>query len=35
MTKFHQFTLRAIDGEMIDFSRFEGQICLVVNVASR
>lgn len=35
MARFHEFTLRAIDGEMIDFSRYEGQVCLVVNVASR
>lgn len=35
MSRFHQFTLRSIQGDDIDFARFEGQVCLVVNVASR
>lgn len=35
MSKFHRFTLRSIEGEEVDFARFDGQVCLVVNVASR
>ena len=34
MSKFHQFEMDAIDGTAVPFSRFEGQVCLVVNVAS-
>lgn len=35
MARFHDFTLRSIEGEEIDLARYEGQLCLVVNVASR
>jgi glutathione peroxidase-family protein len=35
MARFHQFTLRSIEGEDVDFAQFEGQVCLVVNLASR
>ncbi len=35
MTSFHQLTLTAITGEDIDFQRYSGQICLIVNLASR
>jgi len=32
---FHQLTMESISGEPVDFSAYEGQYCLVVNVASR
>jgi glutathione peroxidase-family protein len=35
MSRFHGFQLRSIEGETVDFARFEGQVCLVVNLASR
>lgn len=32
---FHDLTMTSISGEPVDFGRFRGQVCLVVNVASR
>ena len=32
---FHQFEMKAINGEIIDFNQFKGKHVLVVNVASR
>jgi len=32
---FHELTMESISGETVDFSAYEGQHCLVVNVASR
>lgn len=34
MTRFHELTMRSITGDDVDFERFRGQVCLVVNVAS-
>ena len=34
MTSIHQFKVAGIDGERIDFARFEGKKIMVVNVAS-
>lgn len=35
MTSFNQLTLTSITGEAIDFQRYSGQLCLIVNLASR
>lgn len=35
MSSLHDFDARSITGELIELSQFEGQLCLVVNVASR
>ena len=35
MTTFHSLTMNSITGESIDFSRYKGTVCLVVNLASR
>ena len=35
MPSLHDFEVTSIEGEPIHLSRFEGQLCLVVNVASR
>jgi glutathione peroxidase-family protein len=35
MTKFHELSMKSITGETIDFARYQGQVCLVVNLASR
>ena len=32
---FHDITMESISGEQVDFSQFEGQHALCVNVASR
>lgn len=32
---FHDTTMESISGEQVDFSTFEGQYVLCVNVASR
>mgnify|MGYP003700829439 FL=1 len=32
---FHDLTMNAITGEPVDFSQYRGQVCLVVNVASK
>lgn len=33
--RFHDFTMTSIAGEQVDLGQFRGQVCLVVNVASR
>ncbi len=33
-TMFHELVMKSITGEDVEFSTFEGQACLVVNVAS-
>jgi glutathione peroxidase len=33
--EFHDFTMRSITGEEVDFDQYRGRACLVVNVASR
>ena len=35
MGQFHEFEMTSIDGEQISFDSYEGQLALVVNVASR
>jgi len=35
MSEFHNFSMTNISGELIDFSSYADQLCLVVNVASR
>lgn len=35
MTTFHDLTMPSITGEDVDFSGYEGTVCLVVNVASQ
>ena len=35
MGQFHEFEMTSIDGEQISFGNYEGQLALVVNVASR
>jgi glutathione peroxidase-family protein len=32
---FTEFQMESITGEQVDFSQYEGQLSLVVNVASR
>jgi glutathione peroxidase-family protein len=32
---FYDLTMNAITGEAVDLEQFRGQVCLVVNVASR
>jgi glutathione peroxidase-family protein len=34
MSTFHDFEMTSISGEPVSFDQFEGQLCLVVNVAS-
>lgn len=34
MSTFHEFEMTSITGDRVSFDQFEGQICLVVNVAS-
>lgn len=34
MTSFHEFEMTSITGDTVSFDRFEGQVCLIVNVAS-
>jgi len=31
----YDFTVRDIDGEQVSLSKYRGQVCLIVNVASR
>jgi len=31
----YQFTVRNIDGEEVSLAKYRGQVCLIVNVASR
>jgi glutathione peroxidase len=35
MSSFHEFSMRSITGEQIDFSTYQDKVCLVVNVASQ
>jgi glutathione peroxidase-family protein len=35
MTTFHDLKMNSITGESVAFDRFRGQVCLIVNVASR
>jgi len=32
---FYQFTAKDIDGNMVDMGKYEGKVCIVVNVASK
>ena len=32
---FHDFTVKDIDGQDVQLSRYRGEVCLVVNVASK
>ena len=34
MPGIHDFTMTSIEGEEVALSQYEGQLCLVVNVAS-
>lgn len=34
MATFHEFEMTSITGDPVSFSQFEGQLCLIVNVAS-
>lgn len=34
MASFHDFEMVSITGEKVSLSDYEGQVCLVVNVAS-
>jgi glutathione peroxidase-family protein len=34
MSRFHDFEMTSITGDPVTFDRFEGQFCLIVNVAS-
>ena len=35
MTEFHNITMNDIEGNPIAFDRYDGTVCLVVNVASK
>ena len=35
MTVFHDLTMNTITGEPLTFSKYKGQACLVVNLASQ
>jgi glutathione peroxidase-family protein len=35
MTTFHSLSMKSITGETVDFARYKGKVCLVVNLASR
>ena len=35
MTQFHSLEMETLDGQMRSLSDFQGQHCLIVNVASR
>jgi glutathione peroxidase-family protein len=35
MSAFHELTMASLEGDDISFAQFDGQACLVVNVASR
>ena len=35
MPSLHDFEMASITGEPVKLSQYEGQLCLVVNVASR
>jgi hypothetical protein len=34
MSTFHEFEMTSITGDQVSFDRFDGQYCLIVNVAS-
>ncbi len=34
MSAFHEFEMTSITGDPVSFDQFEGQVCLIVNVAS-
>lgn len=34
MSRFYDFTIDDIDGNPVDFSKYKGRVCLVVNTAS-
>ncbi len=34
MASLYDFSMTSITGEQVDLSQYEGQLCLVVNVAS-
>ena len=35
MGMIHQFKMKAINGQMIDFAQYEDKVLLIVNTASR
>lgn len=35
MGNFHDFEMTSIDGDQISFDRYDGQVALVVNVATK
>jgi glutathione peroxidase-family protein len=35
VASFHDFEMKSITGQTVDLSSYEGQLCLVVNVASQ
>ena len=35
MSRFHELKMDSITGENVDFSEFEGNVSLVVNVATK
>ena len=34
-TSFHDFTVKSNDGSDVELSKYKGEVCLVVNVASK
>jgi Glutathione peroxidase len=34
MSSFHDFVMTSITGDPVSFDAFEGQVCVIVNVAS-
>lgn len=34
MSTFHEFEMTSITGDQVSFDQYEGQLCLVVNLAS-
>lgn len=34
MTNFHEMTMESLEGEQVSFDQYQGQVSLVVNVAS-
>ena len=35
MATIHDFEMNSITGELVPLSQYEGQVCLIVNLASR
>ena len=35
MASIHDFEMASITGESVSLSQYEGQVCLIVNLASR